>query len=115
MAYNETLADRIREALADMPDVTEKKMFRGVTFMVNGKMCISVGDDEILCRIDPAEYETLMERKDVRQMIHGGRAMKGWVFVGPEGTKTKRDLDFWINHCLAFNEEAIASKKSKKK
>jgi len=115
MAYNEKLADRIREALADLSDVTEKKMFRGVTFMINGKMCISIGDDEILCRIDPAEYEILMERKDVRQMIHGGRAMKGWVFVGPEGTKTKRDLDFWIDLSLTFNKEAKASKRPKKK
>ena len=51
MAYNEELADRVREALVDVPNVVEKKMFRGVTFMVNGKMCVSVGDDEILSLI----------------------------------------------------------------
>ena len=115
MAYNEALADRIREALADLPDVVEKSMFRGVTFMVNGKMCISVGDDEIMCRIDPEEYDAAMERKDTRQMIHGGKVMKGWLFIGPEGTKTKRDLDFWIEQSLEFNKKAKASKKAKKK
>ena len=115
MAYNEKLADRIREALADLPDVVEKKMFRGVTFMVNGKMCISVGDDEIMCRIDPADYEMVLDRNDTRQMIHGGRVMKGWIFVGEEGAKTKKDLDFWITLCLAYNEDAKASKRSKKK
>ena len=115
MAYNEKLADRVREALADLPDVVEKKMFRGVTFMVNGKMCISVGDDEIMCRIDPAEYDASMERKDTRQMVHKGNVLKGWVFVGPEGTKIKKDLDFWINLSLDFNNKAKAFKKSKKK
>ena len=115
MAYNEKLADRIREALAALPDVEEKKMFRGVTFMVNGKMCISVGDDEIMCRINPAEYEAALEQKDTRQMIHGGKVMKGFLFVGPEGTKTKKGLDYWISLCLAYNKEAKASKKAKKK
>ena len=115
MAYNEELADRVREALVDVPNVVEKKMFRGVTFMVNGKMCVSVGDDEIMCRIDPAENDAAMERRDTRQMVHKGNALRGWIFVGPEGTKTKRDLDFWIDLSLAFNKKAKASAKSKKK
>ena len=115
MPYNEALADRVREALADVPKVVEKKMFRGVTFMVDGKMCISVGGDEIMCRIDPVEYETVLDRNDVRPMIHGGKVMKGFVFVGEEGTKTKKQLDYWIRLCLDFNKDAKASKKPKKK
>ena len=115
MAYNEALADRIREALVDRTDVEEKKMFRGVTFMVDGKMCISVSGEEIMCRIDPAEHEAILEHSDTREMVHGGRAMKGFIYVGEQGTRTKKELDFWIKKCLDFNKYARASKKSKKK
>ena len=114
MAYNEVLADRVREALFDVPKVVEKKMFRGVTFMIDGKMCISVGGDEIMCRIDPAEYETVIDRNDVRPMIHGGKVMKGFIYVNEEGIKTKKQLDYWIGLCLDFNQYAKASKKPKK-
>ncbi len=69
MAYNEKLANRIREALVKVPNVEEKKMFRGVTFMVNNKMCITVGDNEMLCRIDPALHEVSIEKKDCRTMV----------------------------------------------
>jgi TfoX/Sxy family transcriptional regulator of competence genes len=114
MAYNEKLADRIREALADLTDVVEKKMFRGVTFMVNGKMCISVSHDAIMCRFDPVEHEAIMEKDHTREMIKGDKALKGFVYVDEEGTKTKRQLDYWIDKCLKFNKDAKASKKSKK-
>ena len=66
MAYDEKLADRVREALAHLPKVEEKRMFRGVTFMVNGKMCVSVGDDRIMCRIDPAVHEEAVEKEGCR-------------------------------------------------
>ena len=61
MAYNEKLADRVREALADIPDVGEKKMFRGITFMVNDKMCVSVSGDELMLRLDPEITDQLSE------------------------------------------------------
>jgi len=115
MAYDEKLADRIREALADLPDVKEKVMFSGVVFMVNGKMCINVSHDDIMCRIDPAEHAVLMEREYTREMLMKGKMLKGYLYVEPEGTKTKKQLDFWIDKCLAFNKIAKASKKSKKK
>lgn len=115
MAYNEKLADRIREALAELPDVEEKKMFRGVTFMVNGKMCISVSNDNIMCRIDPTLHDSLMEKDHTHEMLKAGKALKGFIYVGEEGTKTKRQLDFWIEQCLSFNKYARASKKTKKK
>jgi TfoX/Sxy family transcriptional regulator of competence genes len=115
MAYNEPLTDRLREALAHVPKVVEKKMFRGITFMVNGKMCISVGNDEILCRIGPEKYEEVVEQNGCRPMIHSGRTMKGFVFVNEENIRRKKDLDYWINLCLDFNKLAKASPKSRKK
>lgn len=115
MAYDEKLADRIREALVDIPNVEEKKMFRGVTFMVNDKMCISVSGENIMCRIDPSEHNTLMDKDYTHEMIKAGKAIKGFIYVGPDGIKSTRDLDFWINLCLAFNSKAKSSKKSKNK
>jgi ribosomal protein S6E (S10) len=80
MAYNENLADRVREALADLPDVEEKKMFRGVTFMVNDKMCVSVSGDELMLRLDPDITEQLAEENGTRPMVHGGKYMKGFIY-----------------------------------
>ena len=114
MAYNEELANRIREALAEVADVEEKKMFRGVTFMVDGKMCISVGDDEMMCRIDPVLQEELIEKPGCRSVVMNGREYKGFVLVTEEGRKTKKDFDQWIQLSLDFNKRAKASRKSKK-
>ncbi len=113
MAYNEKLADRVREALADMDDVEEKKMFQGLTFMVNGKMCVSVRDDEIMCRIAPELMDVALEKNGTRQMTHGGRTMKGFIFVSEESIKSKNDFDYWINLSKDFNKKAKASKKTK--
>lgn len=115
MAYNEKLTNRIREALADIPKVEEKKMFRGVTFMVNGKMCISVGDDEIMCRIDPAIHEEAIKRKGSRTVIMKGREYRGYVYVNGDGIKTKKDFDYWIGLTPDFNKKAKASVKRNKK
>jgi len=115
MAYNEQLTNRIREALAHLPNVEEKRMFRGVTFMVNGKMCISAGNDEMMCRIDPAMYETALERNGSRAMIHRGRTMKGFLFVHEESIRSKKDFDYWINLALDFNKKARPAPKKKKK
>jgi TfoX/Sxy family transcriptional regulator of competence genes len=114
MAYNEKLADRIREALADIQKVEEKKMFRGITFMVNGKMCVSVSGDEMMCRFDPALQETVAEKKGFRTMIMKGREYKGYGYISEEGIKSKKDFDYWINLCLEFNSKAKASKKKSK-
>ncbi|HEV8284957.1 MAG TPA: TfoX/Sxy family protein [Chitinophagaceae bacterium] len=115
MAYNEKLTKRIREALAHIPNVEEKKMFRGVTFMVNGKMCISAGDNRIMCRIDPAIHEEVVTRKGCRTVQMKGRDYKGYVYVDEEGIKAKKDFDFWIGIALDYNKIAKASKASNKK
>lgn len=114
MAYNEKLADRIRAAFAHLPKVEEKKMFRGVTFMVDGKMCVSVSGDEMMCRFDPAMQETAAEKNGFRTMIMKGREYKGYGYISEEGIKSKKDFDYWVNLCLEFNGRAKASKRSKK-
>lgn len=110
MAYDEKLADRVREALADLPDVEEKKMFRGVTFMVNGKMCVSVSGDELMLRIDPAITEQLLEEHGTRPMIHGGRHMQGFIYISPERFSNKKDFDHWIKLALDYNPKAKSSR-----
>ncbi len=79
MAYNETLTNHLRKALADIPNLEELKMFRGVTFMLNGKVCMSVGDDEIMYRIDSAMHDELLKRKGTSTMkMSTGREYKGY-------------------------------------
>lgn len=114
MAYNDVLADRVRELLLSKRKVEEKKMMGGLTFMVNNKMCVGILEDELMARIDPAVYEEALEKPGCREMDFTGRPMKGFVFVGLEGTKTKTDLQYWINLALEFNKRAKASGKRKK-
>ena|SRR6218665_369182 len=115
MAYNEALADRIREALVDLPSVDEKRMFGGVCFMVDEKMCLGVIKDEMMCRIDPDLEEALLEKRGCRPMDFTGRPMKGYVYVSEEGIKSKKDFDSWIGLCLDFNAKAKKSRKTSKK
>ena len=114
MAYNEKLTARIRQALAHLPKVEEKRMFRGVAFMVNGKMCISAGDNKIMCRIDPSVHEEVLKRKGSETVKMKGREYKGYMYVSEEGIKAKKDLDYWVQLALDFNKLAKASKKKKK-
>ena len=110
MAVNEKLTKRVREALADLPNVEEKRMFSGITFMVNGKMCISVGDDRIMCRIDPNIHDDVVVRNGARGVHMKGREYRGYVYVSEEGIKAKKDFDFWVGLSLEFNKRAKASK-----
>ena len=115
MAYNESLANRIREELLELSvKVEEKEMFQGLTFMVNDKMCIGVRDNEIMCRIDPNIYNSIIERIECRPMIHGKRTIKGYVFVHEEGLSKKEDLRYWVELCLEYNKKAKKSKKRRK-
>jgi TfoX/Sxy family transcriptional regulator of competence genes len=114
MAYNEKLADKVREALADQKKVEEKVMFRGVCFMVNGKMCVCVSEDELMCRVGPDAYEAALEQPGCRPMIHGTQTMKGFVYVDHEALRTKKQFDHWLTLSLAFNKQAKATKKKKK-
>lgn len=115
MAINEQLNNRLRAALATVPNVTEKNMFRGTAFMVDDKMCISAGDQEIMCRIDPAIHDEMTAKAGCRTVIMRGRPYKGYVYVHEDVLKTKKDLSFWINLALDFNKHAKSSKKKAKK
>ena len=115
MAFDEKLVNRIRESLADIKKVEEKYMFGGVCFMVNGKMCIGVVKDEMMCRIDPTLDEVVNEKTGCRPMDFTGRPMKGYIFVSHEGMKTKKNFEYWVSLCLEFNSKAKASKKKAKK
>ena len=115
MAYNEKLTARIREALAHVPKVEEKKMFRGVAFMVDGKMCITAGDHKIMCRIDAELHEAALQKKGCEPVIMRGREYKGYVYISEDGIKSKKDFEYWIGLALDFNKRAKASPKKKKK
>ena len=88
-------------------------MFRGLAFMVNGKMCVNVSGDNLMCRFDPALYNETAGKKGFQKMIMKGKELKGYCYVSPEGIKSKKDFEFWINTCLEFNKSAKASKKKK--
>ena len=111
MAYSEQLAERVRKALGTRKHIEEKKMMGGLTFMVNGKMCIGVLKDDLMARIDPGVYETALRKKGCREMNFTGKPMKGFVFVGPLGTSNKKDLEYWLDLALDFNKYARSSKK----
>jgi TfoX/Sxy family transcriptional regulator of competence genes/uncharacterized protein YndB with AHSA1/START domain len=105
MARNEKLEKRVREALAGLPQVEEKLMFRGLTFIVNQKMCMSVGNDELLCRIGPAVYESALGKNGVKPMKIKDREYAGFVLVNEKTIGTKKRLLYWVNLSLKFNKQ----------
>jgi hypothetical protein len=113
MAFDTKLADRIREYLAEIPnlEVEEKKMFRGLTFMVNGKMCVCVSGENLMCRFDPNLQEEVAEKKGYQTMIMKGKEYKGYCYINPDGIKTKKNFDYFINLCVDYNKIAKSSKK----
>ena len=115
MAYNEKLADRVRELISLTHKITEeKKMFGGLCFMVNGKMCVGVETERLMVRFNPDIFEEVMEKEGCRPMDFTGKIMKGYVFVDIDALNTKRKLGYWINLALVYNTIAKISKKKKK-
>lgn len=113
MAYDEHITNRVRATLKGQKRVEEKKMMGGLTFMVNGKMCVGVLKDELMIRLDPLVYDAALKRKGCREMNFTGKPMKGFVFVSSKGTNNKKDLGYWIDLALDFNKKAKISKKRK--
>jgi len=113
MAYNETLANRIREKLEDYPNVTEKEMMGGLAFMVNDKMCVGVIKDDMICRIAPELHDKVIEQIGCRTMDFTRQQMKGWVMVDETGIQNRKELDNWVELALDFNSRAKSSKKKK--
>ncbi len=110
----DALKSRVKEALARIPRVEEKKMFGGTTFMVRGRMCVSVGKGRIMCRIDPAGHDAALERGGCRTVIMKGREYRGFVYVDAAALRTKRDLEYWIHLALDYNKRAKASRAKKR-
>ncbi len=116
MTYDIKLSDRIREYLIQFPKlkIEEKKMFGGLGFMINGKMCINVSGKNLMCRFDPSLTEKLAEKKGFWPMIMKGKEYKGYCYVDSTGLKNKKDFEFWLHLCLDFNDIAKATTKKKK-
>jgi hypothetical protein len=103
MAYDEELARRLRDLLAGERAVTEKKMFGGLGFLLNGNMCVSASrTGGLLARIDPADTRAVLARPHASLMQMGGRSMDGWIMVAPAGVKAGRDLEGWVKRSVAF-------------
>jgi TfoX/Sxy family transcriptional regulator of competence genes len=104
MAYDEDLADRIREKLAGEEAVTEKKMFGGLAFLVNGNMCAAAsGQGGLLARVDPAESDDALGSSSHAELMEmRGRKMEGWIRVASEGVSSDRDLASLVERSLAF-------------
>ena len=97
MAYDEELADRIRELLGSEVDLTEKKMFGGLAFLIGGNMAVAAsGQGGVLVRVDPAQSDTLVATTNARLMEMRGRRMKGWLRVDSDDVRTKRQLARWV-------------------
>jgi TfoX/Sxy family transcriptional regulator of competence genes len=97
MAYDEEFAERIRELVAGEPDLTEKKMFGGLAFLIGGNMAVAAsGQGGVLVRVDPAESETLVATTNARLMEMRGREMQGWLRVDLEDVRTKPQLAKWV-------------------
>lgn len=86
-------------------------MMGGLTFMVNGKMCVGVLKDDLMVRLDPAVYDAALKRTGCREMTFTGKPMRGFVFVNSKGLRTRRDWDYWLGLALSFNRQAKVSKK----
>ncbi|MBK6354219.1 MAG: TfoX/Sxy family protein [Saprospiraceae bacterium] len=115
MAYNENLAQRIRIAFKDLENVEEKEMMGGLTFMYNGKMCVGIIKNELMCRIDPDLQEDLVEKEGCRMMDFNKRPMKGYILVSENAMRSKKEFEYWISLAIDFNSKAKASKKSNSK
>ena len=114
MAYDETLADRVREIIAiDHKNVEEKKMFGGLCFMVNDKMCVGVESERLMVRLDPNKYDEVIEKEGCKPMDFTGKIMKGYVFVDIDVLSTKKKLEYWLKLALDYNKIAKPSKKKK--
>jgi len=101
VAYDEELAERVRELLADRPDLTERKMFGGIGFMLGGNMCCGVLGDELVARLGP-DGDAALAEPHVRPFDFTGRPMSGFVLVGPGATESDENLDRWVAGCEAF-------------
>lgn len=116
MAYDEFLADRVKNVLNEKRISFEaQKMMGGLCFMVNNKMCCGIVNDSLMARIGPDLYQEALTKDGCNEMDFTGRPMKGYVYISPEGMDMDADLDYWIQLCINFNPLVKASQRKKKK
>jgi hypothetical protein len=97
VAYDEALADRVRDLLGPREAVTEREMFGGIAFMVGGNMACGVQGEDLIVRLDPEEAEKALSEEHTRVFDLTGRPMKGWILVAPEGISSDDDLAGWVD------------------
>jgi TfoX/Sxy family transcriptional regulator of competence genes len=115
MAYNEHLADRIKQILESRKTkYAEKKMFGGLCFMVDDKMLIGVEKNRLMARIDPEDEPKALKRKGANPMDFTGRVMKGFLFIDDTAVDMDKELEYWVDLCLKYNPKAKASKKKQR-
>ena len=116
MSYNESLANRTREIISvTHKNIEEKKMFGGLCFMVNDKMCVGVEKERLMIRLNPEKYDEVLEKEGCTPMDFTGKIMKGYVFVNIDALATKKKLEYWIKLALEYNKIAKPSKKKSTK
>jgi TfoX/Sxy family transcriptional regulator of competence genes len=114
MAYDQDLAARIRAAIGARPSITEKQMFGGIAFMLDGKMFVGVVKDDLMARVGPERFDDWLKKPGARQMDHTGRPMTGYAFVSPDGLATDEELRQWVEQCAAYVATVPAAKKKRK-
>jgi TfoX/Sxy family transcriptional regulator of competence genes len=103
VAYDEDLADRIRELLSGEKGLEEKRMFGGLAFLINGNMSVAAsGQGGLLVRVPPEDADQLVDRKHVSPMVMAGREARGWLRVDDDGVKTKRQLQGWVSRGVGY-------------
>jgi TfoX/Sxy family transcriptional regulator of competence genes len=103
MAYDEDLANRIREVVGPVDGVSEQPMFGGLAFLIDGRMAVAVsGQGGLLVRVEPGHTDTLLKSPHVRSFEMRGRTMEGWLRVGVEAVRTKRQLERWVSRGVAY-------------
>ncbi len=102
MPYDEGLAERIRILFEDREDVSERKMFGGLCFMINGNMCCGITKNDLMLRLGADEAQAALKRPHARDMDFTGKPLKGFVYVDPEGYAEDEDLEDWIGRATAF-------------
>ena len=117
MAYDEKLAERVRadlkgrKGLKGKKTLEEKRMFGGLAFMLNGHMCCGVTQDNLMIRVVPERYESLLKKSYASVMDFTGRALKGFLFVRPGGYESDAGLRFWLDRAIEFADSQPPKKK----
>lgn len=112
MAFDQYLANRVREYLSELPDliIEEKMMFGVLNFMVNGKTCICVSEEKLMLRFNPQLHPFIAEKMGYEEMLMKGKTYKGYCYIHPEGFQLQKDFDYYMQVCLEYNKVAKASK-----